>query len=373
MQEVIGSTPIFSTKKAPYEGLFCFRRIPEHKMDPKKWLFGKDLSQLQQIATGLDMPRFAAGQIAAWLYKKGATRISQMSDLSLKHRASLEEGYYVGRIAHTAVSTSRDGTKKYLFPTLAGAAVESAYIPDGERATLCVSSQAGCRMGCRFCATGQQGFAHNLTAGEILNQIAAIPESSTLTNVVYMGMGEPLDNMAEVLRSLDILTAPWGYAWSPTRITLSTVGVLPALEEFLVRSKIHLAVSLHNPFPAERAAIMPVQNAQPLSEIVATLKRYDFSHQRRVSFEYIVMEGLNDSPAHIKELARLLDGLKCRINLIRFHAIPGSPYRSPSEPRMEAFRDALTRKGITTTIRASRGEDIHAACGLLSTDRIQGE
>ncbi len=337
-------------------------------MEQKEWLFGKDISQLQEVAAGLGMPRFAAGQIAAWLYKKGIAEIAQMSDLSLRHREMLAGRYCVGRIDHTAVSTSRDGTKKYLFPTLQGAAIESAYIPDDERTTLCVSSQAGCRMGCRFCATGQQGFAHNLTAGEILNQIAAIPESDRLTNVVYMGMGEPLDNMAEVLRSLDILTAPWGYAWSPTRITLSTVGVLPALEEFLLHSKVHLAVSLHNPFPGERAAIMPVQNAQPLSLIVAALKRHDFTHQRRVSFEYIVMEGLNDSPAHIKELCRLLDGLKCRINLIRFHAIPGSPYRSPSEPRMEAFRDALTRKGIMTTIRASRGEDIRAACGLLSTE-----
>ncbi len=336
-------------------------------MDTKEWLFGKDLAQLQQIAAEAGMPRFAAGQIAAWLYKKGATQVAQMSDLSLRHREWLAERYEVGRIAFTAADTSADGTNKYLFPTLQGRAIESAYIPDGDRATLCVSSQAGCRMGCRFCATGRQGFSHNLTTGEILNQTVSIPESATLTNLVYMGMGEPLDNTQEVLRSLDILTSAWGYGWSPTRITLSTIGVIPAVEEFLTRSKVHLAVSLHNPFAGERAQIMPVQNAHPAQELMAVLRRYDFSHQRRLSFEYIVMEGLNDSPAHVKELARLLDGVKCRINLIRFHKVPGSDYHSPPQAQMEAFRDALTRKGIITTIRASRGEDIRAACGLLST------
>jgi len=257
--------------------------------------------------------------------------------------------------------------QKYLFRTLQGEYIESAYIPDGDRATLCVSSQAGCRMGCRFCATGRQGLQHSLSTTEIINQVLSIPESDRLTNLVFMGMGEPLDNIDNVLRALKIITSDWGMGWSPTRVTLSTAGVGRELDRFLQESKVHLAISLHNPFHEERREIMPIENAYPIREVCDTLRRYDFTGQRRVSFEYIVMEGLNDSPAHIKELCRLLDGIKCRINLIRFHKIPDSPYFSPSDERMRAFRDTLTVKGIQTTIRASRGEDIKAACGLLST------
>ena len=222
-------------------------------------------------------------------------------------------------------------------------------------------------MGCRFCATARQGLQHSLSAGEIINQIVSIPESQKLTNIVFMGMGEPLDNLDNVLDAIEILTSDWGFAWSPTRITLSTAGVARHLAEFLDKTKVHLAVSLHNPFHDQRAEIMPIENAYPIHEVCDILRRYDFTGQRRVSFEYIVMEGLNDSPAHIKELCRLLNGIKCRMNLIRFHKIPDSPYFSPSAERMTAFRDTLTAKGIQTTIRASRGEDIKAACGLLST------
>ena len=336
--------------------------MPRHE-----YLYGQTLPQLEALCNRLEMPRFAAKQIARWLYDKHATTIEAMSDLSARHRALLAETYEVGLTAPEKVSISTDGTKKYLFPTLQGRFIESAYIPDGERATLCVSSQAGCRMGCKFCATGRQGLQHSLTAPEILNQIVSLPERDTLTNVVFMGMGEPLDNTDEVLRTLEIITAEWGFGWSPTRITLSTAGVVPELRRLLDSTKVHLAVSLHNPFPHERAEIMPVEKAWPIREVVEILRRYDFTHQRRVSFEYIVMSGLNDSPRHIRELCRLLDGIKCRINLIRFHKIPGSPYFSPDDRAMIAFRDALTAKGIHTTIRTSRGEDIQAACGLLST------
>ncbi len=254
----------------------------------KEWLFGKTLGELAEVAASFGMPRFTATQIAAWIYRKGALSIDEMTNISLKNRRALEERYQVGRIPSAAVQQSADGTKKYLFPTLRDRFVESAYIPDGQRATLCVSSQSGCRMGCRFCMTARQGFAHNLTAGEILNQIRSIPESAQLTNVVYMGMGEPLDNADNVLRSLEILTADWGYAWSPTRITLSTVGVIPAMRTFLEKTKVHLAVSLHNPFAAERLEMMPVQNRYPIEEVVKELKKWDFSHQRRISFEYIM-------------------------------------------------------------------------------------
>ena len=336
--------------------------MPRHE-----YLYGQTLPQLEALCNRLEMPRFAAKQIARWLYDKHATTIEAMSDLSARHRALLAETYEVGLTAPEKVSISTDGTKKYLYRTSQNHFIESAYIPDGDRATLCISSQAGCRMGCRFCATGRQGLQHSLSTNEILNQIGSLPERERLTNVVFMGMGEPLDNLDNLLPALEVLTSAWGFGWSPTRITVSTAGVASRLERFLEATQVHLAVSLHNPFPHERAEIMPVEKAWPIREVVEILRRYDFTHQRRVSFEYIVMSGLNDSPPHIRELCRLLDGIKCRINLIRFHKIPGSPYFSPDDRAMIAFRDALTAKGIHTTIRTSRGEDIQAACGLLST------
>ena len=336
--------------------------MPRHE-----YLYGQTLPQLEALCNRLEMPRFAAKQIARWLYDKHATTIEAMSDLSARHRALLAETYEVGLTAPEKVSISTDGTKKYLYRTSQNHFIESAYIPDGDRATLCISSQAGCRMGCRFCATGRQGLQHSLSTNEILNQIGSLPERERLTNVVFMGMGDPLDNLDSLLPALEVLTSAWGFGWSPTRITVSTAGVASRLERFLEATQVHLAVSLHNPFPHERAEIMPVEKAWPIREVVEILRRYDFTHQRRVSFEYIVMSGLNDSPRHIRELCRLLDGIKCRINLIRFHKIPGSPYFSPDDRAMIAFRDALTAKGIHTTIRTSRGEDIQAACGLLST------
>ena len=336
--------------------------MPRHE-----YLYGQTLPQLEVLCNRLEMPRFAAKQIARWLYDKHATTIEAMSDLSARHRALLAETYEVGLTAPEKVSISTDGTKKYLYRTSQNHFIESAYIPDGDRATLCISSQAGCRMGCHFCATGRQGLQHSLSTNEILNQIGSLPERERLTNVVFMGMGEPLDNLDSLLPALEVLTSAWGFGWSPTRITVSTAGVASRLERFLEATQVHLAVSLHNPFPHERAELMPVEQAWPIREVVEILRRYDFTHQRRVSFEYIVMSGLNDSPRHIRELCRLLDGIKCRINLIRFHKIPGSPYFSPDDRAMIAFRDALTAKGIHTTIRTSRGEDIQAACGLLST------
>ena len=336
--------------------------MPRHE-----YLYGQTLPQLEALCNRMEMPRYAAKQIARWLYDKHATTIEAMSDLSARHRALLAETYEVGLTAPEKVSISTDGTKKYLYRTSQNHFIESAYIPDGDRATLCISSQAGCRMGCRFCATGRQGLQHSLSTNEILNQIESLPERERLTNVVFMGMGEPLDNLDSLLPALEVLTSAWGFGWSPTRITVSTAGVASRLERFLEATQVHLAVSLHNPFPHERAEIMPIEKAWPIREVVEILRRYDFTHQRRVSFDYIVMSGLNDSPRHIRELCRLLDGIKCRINLIRFHKIPGSPYFSPDDRAMIAFRDALTAKGIHTTIRTSRGEDIQAACGLLST------
>ena len=350
-------------------------------------LLGKNLEELKSVVAEAGLPGFTAKQIAQWLYVKKVRSIEQMTNLSKAARAVLSEKYEVGVTEYSTVQASSDGTRKYLFPVncthkkglnrgcsgivpedeLESSSIEAVMIPDADRATLCVSSQAGCKMGCKFCATGRMGFRHHLSATEIINQVLSIPERDKLTNIVFMGMGEPLDNIENVLEALEIITSAWGMAWSPTRVTLSTAGVAKNLRRFLDETKVHLAVSLHNPFHEERKEIMPIENAYPIREIADILREYDFTGQRRVSFEYIVMEGLNDSPAHIKELCRLLDGIKCRMNLIRFHKIPDSPYFSPSDEKMIRFRDTLTAKGIQTTIRASRGEDIKAACGLLST------
>ncbi|MFR9504276.1 MAG: 23S rRNA (adenine(2503)-C(2))-methyltransferase RlmN [Rikenellaceae bacterium] len=333
----------------------------------KEPLYGKTLAELEVICVEHALPKFTAKQIANWLYTKRITSIDQMSNIALKAREELSKNYSVGLTPPQRVSQASDGTKKYLFKTSQGDFIESAYIPTSDRATLCVSSQAGCRMGCTFCATGKQGLQHSLSANEILNQVASIEESERLTNIVFMGMGEPLDNTDNVLKAIEVMTSKWGYAWSPSRITLSTAGVGGSLRRFLDTTSVHLAISLHNPYHDERAEIMPIEKAYPIAEIIDILREYDFSHQRRVSFEYIVMSGKNNHPHHIREICRLLNGVKCRINLIKFHKIPGSPYFSPDEEKMERFRDTLTSKGIHTTIRTSRGEDIQAACGLLST------
>lgn len=330
-------------------------------------LLGKNPVELRDIVNRLGLPDFTALQLCEWLYRKQVCSFAEMTNLSKQARSLLNEHYTTGLIDFTNVQSSTDGTRKYLFPTLGGGFVESAYIPDKARATLCVSSQVGCKMGCLFCMTGKQGFQGQLTAGEIINQVCRLPERDTLTNIVYMGMGEPLDNMENVMRSLDILTAEWGFGMSPHRITVSTIGVIPAMQHFLAHSQCHLAVSLHTPFHEERKKLMPIENVYPIVDVIAHLRSYDWSRQRRISFEVILFKGMNDSPRHVEEMARLLNGLRCRINLIRFHPIPDTPLASAAEATLQEFREALVKKGIRTTVRASRGQDIFAACGLLST------
>ncbi len=334
----------------------------------KTRLLGKTPSQLKEIALQAGLPGFAGGQMAQWIYGKRVRSIDGMTNLSKAGREALAASYEVGVAEPVGRAVSSDGTCKYLFPVDGdpGNAVEAVMIPDGERKTLCVSSQAGCKMGCKFCMTGRQGFHGNLSAADILSQFFGVDEAGQLTNTVFMGMGEPLDNWDEVKRVIEVLTADWGFGWSPKRITLSTIGVLPNLRRYLDECRCHLAVSLHNPFPDERLSLMPAQKAFPLEEVVSLIRRYDFSGQRRVSFEYTMFAGFNDTPRHADALLRLLHGLECRINLIRFHQIPDFPYGTSSQAAMEAFRDRLSRGGITATIRASRGEDILAACGLLA-------
>ena len=331
-------------------------------------LLGKNPSQLKEIALAAGLPGFTGNQLAQWIYGKRVRSLSDMTNLSKAGRERLADAYEVGVAEPLGVAASSDGTKKYLFPVNGNPdnAVEAVMIPDGDRKTLCVSSQAGCKMGCKFCMTGRQGFHGNLSAADILSQFLAIDEAAELTNAVFMGMGEPLDNWEEVKKVIEILTAPWGYGWSPKRITLSTIGVIPSLKRFLDECKCHLAVSLHDPFPDERLALMPAQKAFPIQDVIALIRQYDFTGQRRVSFEYTMFAGHNDTPRHADALLHLLKGLECRVNLIRFHRIPDFPYGTSSREAMEAFRDRLTRGGVTATIRASRGEDILAACGLLA-------
>lgn len=339
-------------------------------MKTKEPLFGKTLSELVQLVNVEGLPKYTARQICDWLYKKDIPSIDEMTNLSKANREQLKEKYEAGLVSPVRSWQSKDGTKKYLFPAGNGKFIESAYIPEKNRATLCVSSQIGCRMGCEFCMTGKQGFHGQLAAGEILNQISSLPEKDKLTNIVYMGMGEPMDNPENVLKSLKILTEPWGFEMAPGRITVSTIGIVPGIMEFLEKTKAHLAVSIHTPFAEERKKLMPVENKYPLGKIIETIKNTPWGRQRRVSFEYIMFKGFNDTSRHINKLVKMLHGIKCRINLIRFHPFTGTGLESSDTKTIEWFRDTLKSKGIMTTIRTSRGQDIDAACGLLSTKEL---
>ena len=337
----------------------------------KQKLLGKNLQELSEAAVACGLKPFVGRQIADWLYSKRATGWDRMVNISKDSKARLQEMYELGTSAPIGSALSSDGTSKYLFKAGETNAVEAVLIPDEDRNTLCVSSQAGCKMGCKFCMTGRQGWHGNLDVADILNQFVSIPESDSLTNAVFMGMGEPLDNYGAVSKAIGILTSPEGFGWSPKRITLSTIGVLPVLKKYLDEQRCHLAVSLHNPFPEERLELMPVQKAWPLSDVVGLIRQYDFSGQRRVSFEYTMFAGWNDDKRHADALIRLLEGLECRVNLIRFHEIPDFPYRCSPDVRMEEFKNRLNNHGIVCTIRASRGEDILAACGMLAGQHSQ--
>jgi len=336
----------------------------------KDVLFGKTLDQLRESVTTLGLPGFTANQLSDWLYKKNIDSFEEMINISKNTRSLLAEKFELGFVPPSSVSISSDGTKKYLYPIKNNRFVEAAFIPEKDRATLCVSSQVGCRMGCRFCMTARQGFQSNLTAGEIVNQIRSLPEREALTNIVYMGMGEPMDNYQNMIWSLEILTSEWGFGMSPKRITVSTIGIIGAMTKFLNDSQCHLAVSLHSPFDNERRMLMPVQNNHPIEEVLKVIREFDMSRQRRISFEYIMFKNLNDSQRHVNQLARILNGIRCRINLIRFHPIPDAPYQSSDDETIRHFMAALNKKGIRTTLRASRGQDIEAACGLLSTKEL---
>ena len=335
----------------------------------KQSLLGKTPLEIKTIVESLKMPKYTANQIAEWIYKKRVSTFDEMTNLSKKHRELLNENFSVGIYNPSVEKKSTDGTIKYLYDTHGGNNVETVFIPEEDRATLCISSQVGCKFGCTFCMTGKMGFKENLTAGEILNQIFSQPNFDLLTNIVFMGMGEPLDNINEVLRTCEILTSEWGLAWSPRRITVSTVGVMANMTKLLEQTQAHVAISLHSPFDEERARLMPVQKANPINGVINLLRKYDWWGQRRLSFEYIMFDGINDTEKHLNGLRMLLKGLHCRVNLIRYHDIPELPYKTTSENKMAYFRDSLTENNIIATIRRSRGQDIEAACGMLSSQK----
>ena len=342
-------------------------------MTDRQHLLGMTMEDFYSIVGECNLPRFAAKQLADWIYKKRVLSIDDMTNISAVNREKLAERYDVGRIAPREFQQSVDGTIKYLFETETGKLIESVMIPDDERKTLCVSSQVGCKFNCLFCMTGKQGFAGNLSTNEILNQLYSVQDAEELTNVVFMGMGEPLDNYDTLSKVLEIMTADYAMAWSPKRITVSTTGVTPKLQRFLDESSAHLAISIHSPQKEQRLSIMPAEKAFPIAGVIDLLKKYDWSKQRRLSFEYIMFDEFNDSLLHAKELASLIRNLSCRVNLIRFHAIPNVDLKTSTNAKMEAFRDYLNSKGVTATIRSSRGEDIFAACGMLSTMKSKKE
>ena len=334
-------------------------------MDARSSILGMNTTELQAIVLELGMPKFTAKQIAQWVYQKQAATFDEMTNISKRHRDLLAERFVVGRMLAKEVHTSKDGTIKYLFPTEDGQSVETVYIPEKDRATLCVSSQVGCKMNCLFCQTGKQGFHGNLTTADILNQIFSIDQPESLTNIVFMGQGEPLDNYDALMKAIGLLTSAEGWGWSPKRITVSTVGLKKNLKRFVEESECHLAVSMHFPFHETRLQYMPAERQYGIEEIVELLSQYDWSHQRRLSFEYTMFDGVNDSMVFAKEIVRLLKNLDCRVNLIRYHRIPDIALEDTQMPKMTAFRDYLTKHGVYTTIRTSRGQDIEAACGML--------
>lgn len=333
----------------------------------KNNIIGRTLSEIIDFTSQNGIPDYIAKETVKWVYQRGATAFEEMTNLSKKVRQLFNERFEIGLKPPVKVQESVDGTKKYLYASLNSKFIETAYIPEKKRNTLCVSSQVGCKMGCKFCMTARQGLQGQLSAADIINQVLSLPEKEQLTNLVFMGMGEPFDNTKEVLKALEIITADYGLQYNPKRISVSTIGLVPGMKRFIEETKCHLAVSLHSPFNEERKKLMPVQRLFPIEEIIDLLKKYNFEKQRRLSFEYIMFKGINDTDAHIKQLARLLNGLRCRINLMYFHQIPGSSLTGSDPSTMINFQKKLKAKGIISTIRKSRGEDIMAACGMLST------
>ena len=304
-------------------------------------------------------------KLAYWVYKKRIDRIPEIKNISKEILRKISDKYEPGLYPPSEIVISSDKTEKYLFCTDDGRRFEAVFIPDKERKTLCVSSQAGCRMGCLFCMTGKSGFNGNLTAGEIINQILSTPHAGEITNIVFMGMGEPMDNLQEVIRACNIISSQWGLALGAGNVTVSTVGITEGIKEFLEKSNCNLTLSLHSPFPEERSAVIPVESRYPFSEILEILKA-NTGLRRRISVAYIMIAGVNDTDNHLNSLRELLLGTGIRVNILPYNMTPDSDWVSSTYERMHFFKHNLITSGISASIRKSRGDDISAACGLLA-------
>jgi 23S rRNA (adenine2503-C2)-methyltransferase len=329
-------------------------------------IYGKTLEELSAFITEHNYPKYMGKQLADWMYKKHTFSFAEMSNISKKIRNELESIASIDTSLPDRESRSQDGTVKYLFSYPDKGNIEAVYIPEENRHTLCISSQAGCKYNCDFCMTGKMGFKRNLSAGEIINQFQNIPERELITNIVYMGMGEPLDNYNNVIKSLEIFTSDYGFGIGNKRLTLSTIGLLPQLKDFLNIGKFRLALSLHSPFEDVRRSLMPVEKVHSFETVLNTIRSFDFNADKRFSIEYIMLKGVNDRPEDVNKLTKLLHGIPCRINLIRYHKIPGNQLQGTSDDDIEAFKYKLRQKGIQAMTRKTRGQDIEAACGMLS-------
>jgi 23S rRNA (adenine2503-C2)-methyltransferase len=327
--------------------------------------------EIQSLAIELGQPAYRGRQVSGWVFRRGATDFEAMSDLPRAFRAALA-GRHAIRLPELERETpSRDGSRKLLFRLADGARVQAVLMPDEDRLTLCLSTQVGCGFGCRFCLTGTMGAGRDLTAGEIVGQVLAarrlLPPERRLTHVVYMGMGEPLANYAATVRSLRCLTDPRGLGFSPRRITLSTVGLAGAIERLAREGlRVNLAVSLHATTDEQRDRLMPVNRGFPIARLLEACRRFPLPMRQRLTFEYVLLDQVNDAPEDARRLVQLLHGLRAKVNLIPFNDWEGSGFRRPALPRVLAFQALLLEQGVTATVRWSKGEDIGAACGQLA-------
>ena len=333
-------------------------------------LVGLTLDELAELVVTLSGKRFRARQIAQWIYRHGARSFDAMTTLALDFRRDLAQVAEISLPAVARVQESVDGTRKYLLALADGEHIEAVRIPmDKERATLCVSSQVGCAMGCAFCLTGTMGLKRNLTAAEIVGQVCAVMEEAPVNNLVFMGMGEPLANFDNLVKALKILRMDEGFNFSSRKLTVSTSGLVPEILRLGSCSDTSLAVSLNAANDVLRDQLMPINRRYPLEKLMAACKAFPLKDRQRITFEYILLRGVNDSPQDARQLVRLLHGVKAKINLIPFNEYPGSSFRRPEEARIEAFQTSLLDRGLVAVRRASKGADILAACGQL---RAQG-
>jgi 23S rRNA (adenine2503-C2)-methyltransferase len=346
-------------------------RKPAHTVTTRQLDFGsQERTEIENALNERGHRRFHARQIFQWIYRRGVTDIDAMTDLSRELREALVREFTVTTPEVVARERSTDGTEKFLLRLADGRQMESVFIPDTPAMTFCISTQVGCAMACAFCLTGKMGLVRNLTAGEIAGQVRVLAGALDLRdrkfNIVLMGMGEPLHNYDETMRALRILNDEHGFAMSPRRITLSTVGLLPALEK-MAREPImpNLAISLHAPTDALRGELVPLNRKYGVAEIVAACKRFPVTKRSRITFEYVLLAGVNDSPEDARTLARLLSSVKSKVNLIPLNAAPGIPFERPSERAIDEFARILADRGLVVSVRKSRGRDIRAACGQL--------